>query len=187
MVVASPLIEAMESATMEAISIVDDDEEVQKWPPAPHIVQYKCEAQNPATLATVQNIRAKYPSIPLLPIINRMVIRDNTHPKYTWLLPGWLVEERTIQSTRKYKLVESGQKQGGMILTVPEGTHVVRFGNDAKINQDLTVVKGSTCAQVESIKCQWWVLPPHRRRSIYRAMVGPIRYWWDERVRSELG
>ncbi|GKV36973.1 hypothetical protein SLEP1_g45054 [Rubroshorea leprosula] len=59
------------------------------------------------------------------------------------------------------ELVESGQKQGGMILIVPEGTHAVRLGNDAEISQEITVEKGSTysvsfsaartCAQLESL------------------------------------
>ncbi|XP_024030933.1 uncharacterized protein LOC21404529 [Morus notabilis] len=59
------------------------------------------------------------------------------------------------------ELVESGQKQGGMILIVPQGRHAVRLGNDAEISQDLTVEKGSiysvtfsaarTCAQLESL------------------------------------
>ncbi|GLT59212.1 hypothetical protein SLA2020_320450 [Shorea laevis] len=59
------------------------------------------------------------------------------------------------------ELVESGQKQGGMILIVPEGTHAARLGNDAEISQEITVEKGSTysvsfsaartCAQLESI------------------------------------
>ncbi|KAM7271343.1 hypothetical protein ACFE04_030557 [Oxalis oulophora] len=69
-------------------------------------------------------------------------------------IPSW-------QSNGTVELVESGQKQGGMILIVPEGTHAVRLGNDAEISQDLTVEKGSTysitfsaartCAQLESI------------------------------------
>ncbi|XP_050234383.1 protein DUF642 L-GALACTONO-1,4-LACTONE-RESPONSIVE GENE 2 [Mercurialis annua] len=59
------------------------------------------------------------------------------------------------------ELVSSGQKQGGMILIVPGGTHAVRLGNDAEISQELTVEKGSvysvtfsaarTCAQMESL------------------------------------
>lgn len=59
------------------------------------------------------------------------------------------------------ELVESGQKQGGMILIVPQGRHAVRLGNDAEISQDIPVEKGSiysvtfsaarTCAQLESL------------------------------------
>lgn len=59
------------------------------------------------------------------------------------------------------ELVESGEKQGGMILIVPQGRHAVRLGNDAEISQDLTVEKGAvysvtfsaarTCAQLEAL------------------------------------
>lgn len=55
----------------------------------------------------------------------------------------------------------SGQKQGGMILIVPEGRHAVRLGNDAQISQDVKLEKGEiysitfsasrTCAQLESL------------------------------------
>ncbi|WCJ27392.1 hypothetical protein M5689_009139 [Euphorbia peplus] len=69
-------------------------------------------------------------------------------------IPEW-------KSKGTVELVSSGQKQGGMILIVPEGTHAVRLGNDAEISQELTVEKGSiysvtfsaarTCAQLESL------------------------------------
>lgn len=59
------------------------------------------------------------------------------------------------------ELVSSGQKQGGMILIVPQGSHAVRLGNDAEISQEVKVEKGSTysvtfsaartCAQLESL------------------------------------
>lgn len=65
------------------------------------------------------------------------------------------------KSNGTVELVESGQKQGGMILIVPQGRHAVRLGNDAEISQDLTVEKASiysvtfsaarTCAQLESL------------------------------------
>ncbi|XP_054803245.1 protein DUF642 L-GALACTONO-1,4-LACTONE-RESPONSIVE GENE 2 [Prosopis cineraria] len=65
------------------------------------------------------------------------------------------------KSTGTVELVQAGQKQGGMILIVPQGRHAARLGNDAEIRQDLTVEKGSiysvtfsaarTCAQLESI------------------------------------
>ncbi|KAM7264730.1 hypothetical protein ACFE04_002413 [Oxalis oulophora] len=73
------------------------------WPPVPRIVQYECESKTPATFVTIQKIKAKYPSRVLLPNITRIVIRDNTHSKFSWLLPGWVVEERTVRSRRKYK------------------------------------------------------------------------------------
>ncbi|XP_010540565.1 PREDICTED: uncharacterized protein LOC104814294 [Tarenaya hassleriana] len=69
-------------------------------------------------------------------------------------IPSW-------RSNGTVELVRSGQKQGGMILIVPQGRHAVRLGNDAEISQDLTVEKGSvysvtfsaarTCAQLESL------------------------------------
>ncbi|ERN07023.1 hypothetical protein AMTRI_Chr03g141980 [Amborella trichopoda] len=69
-------------------------------------------------------------------------------------IPGW-------QSNGTIELVSSGQKQGGMILIVPQGSHAARLGNDAEINQDIKLEKGSTysvtfsaartCAQLESI------------------------------------
>ncbi|KAJ9153188.1 hypothetical protein P3X46_026654 [Hevea brasiliensis] len=69
-------------------------------------------------------------------------------------IPSWKVSGAV-------ELVSSGQKQGGMILIVPGGTHAVRLGNDAEISQELTVEKGSiysvtfsaarTCAQLESL------------------------------------
>lgn len=69
-------------------------------------------------------------------------------------VPNW-------KSNGTVELVESGQKQGGMILIVPQGRHAVRLGNDAEISQEVTVEKGSiysvtfcaarTCAQLESL------------------------------------
>ncbi|XP_059304136.1 protein DUF642 L-GALACTONO-1,4-LACTONE-RESPONSIVE GENE 2-like [Lycium ferocissimum] len=69
-------------------------------------------------------------------------------------IPNW-------KTNGTVELVESGQKQGGMILIVPQGRHAVRLGNDAELSQDLKVEKGSiysvtfsaarTCAQLESL------------------------------------
>lgn len=69
-------------------------------------------------------------------------------------IPSW-------KSNGTVEVVESGQKQGGMILIVPQGRHAVRLGNDAEISQELKVEKGSiysitfsaarTCAQLESL------------------------------------
>ncbi|XP_042445147.1 uncharacterized protein LOC122030061 isoform X1 [Zingiber officinale] len=69
-------------------------------------------------------------------------------------LPGW-----TVNGT--VELVESGQKQGGMILIVPEGSRALRLGNEAQISQGLQLEKGAsyavtfsaarTCAQLESL------------------------------------
>lgn len=57
--------------------------------------------------------------------------------------------------------IRSGQKQGDMLLVVPEGAYAVRLGNDASIKQRLAVTPGAyysltfsaarTCAQEEKI------------------------------------
>ncbi|XP_008792993.2 uncharacterized protein LOC103709448 [Phoenix dactylifera] len=72
----------------------------------------------------------------------------------TTSLPGW-----TINGT--VELIESDQRQGGMILIVPQGKHAVRLGNEAEVSQDLELEKGSTysvtfsaartCAQLEAL------------------------------------
>ncbi|KAE9598995.1 hypothetical protein Lal_00022589 [Lupinus albus] len=69
-------------------------------------------------------------------------------------IPSW-------KSNGTVEIVSSGEKQGGMILIVPQGRHAVRLGNDAEISQELEVEKGSiysvtfsaarTCAQLESL------------------------------------
>ncbi|KAF8704264.1 hypothetical protein HU200_031763 [Digitaria exilis] len=57
--------------------------------------------------------------------------------------------------------IGSGQQQGDMILTVPEGAHAVRLGNEASIQQQISVTPGlyycitfrasRTCAQDEKL------------------------------------
>ncbi|XXG55988.1 hypothetical protein AAC387_Pa03g3527 [Persea americana] len=57
--------------------------------------------------------------------------------------------------------IESGHKQGDMLLVVPEGAFAVRLGNEASIKQRVNVVKGMyysltfsaarTCAQEEKL------------------------------------
>lgn len=57
--------------------------------------------------------------------------------------------------------IRSGQKQGDMLLVVPEGAYAVRLGNEASIKQRIKVVKGMyysitfvaarTCAQEERL------------------------------------
>ncbi|KAJ6758549.1 hypothetical protein OIU74_025236 [Salix koriyanagi] len=69
--------------------------------------------------------------------------------------------------------IKSGQKQGDMLLVVPEGAYAVRLGNEASIKQTLNLTKGMyysitfsaarTCAQEEklniSVSPEWGVLP----------------------------
>ncbi|KAL6650957.1 hypothetical protein ACP70R_009882 [Stipagrostis hirtigluma subsp. patula] len=57
--------------------------------------------------------------------------------------------------------ISSGQKQGEMVLPVPEGAHAVRLGNDATVQQRIDVTPGAhysitfsaarTCAQAEQL------------------------------------
>lgn len=57
--------------------------------------------------------------------------------------------------------IKSGQKQGDMLLVVPEGAFAVRLGNEASIKQKIQVIKGlyysltfsaaRTCAQEERL------------------------------------
>lgn len=57
--------------------------------------------------------------------------------------------------------IKSGQKQGDMLLVVPEGAYAVRLGNEASIKQRIKVTKGiyysitfsaaRTCAQEERL------------------------------------
>ncbi|XP_061346254.1 BIIDXI-like protein At5g11420 [Gastrolobium bilobum] len=81
-------------------------------------------------------------------------------------IPGW-----EISGYVEY--IKSGQKQGDMLLVVPEGAYAVRLGNEASIKQKIKVIKGMyysitfvvarTCAQDErlnvSVAPDWVVLP----------------------------
>ena len=69
--------------------------------------------------------------------------------------------------------IKAGQKQGDMLLLVPEGAYAVRLGNEASIKQRINVTKGMyysitfsaarTCAQEErlnvSVTPEYGVLP----------------------------
>ncbi|KAF6145127.1 hypothetical protein GIB67_013478, partial [Kingdonia uniflora] len=93
------------------------------------------------------------------------------------------------------ELIESGQKQGGMILIVPQGLHAVRLGNDAEINQELKLDKGSvysisfsaarTCAQLESLNVS---VPPASQtidlQTLY-SVQGWDTYAWAFQADSE--
>ena len=86
-------------------------------------------------------------------------------------IPNW-----TISGFVEY--IKSGQKQGDMLLVVPEGDYAVRLGNEASIKQKLKLIKGSfysitfsaarTCAQEEKLnvsvvptteKRDWGIIP----------------------------
>ncbi|OMO80680.1 hypothetical protein COLO4_23985 [Corchorus olitorius] len=71
-----------------------------------------------------------------------------------YAIPGWINEGFV-------EYIKSGQKQGDMLLVVPEGAYAVRLGNEASIKQKLKVIKGlyysltfcaaRTCAQEERL------------------------------------
>ncbi|KAF7814342.1 uncharacterized protein G2W53_028311 [Senna tora] len=86
-------------------------------------------------------------------------------------IPSW-----TISGFVEY--IKSGQKQGDMLLVVPEGAYAVRLGNEASIRQKVKLTKGGfysltlsaarTCAQEEKLnvsvaptteKTDWGVFP----------------------------
>lgn len=85
----------------------------------------------------------------------------NRHAIPNWELSGFV------------EYIKSGQKQGDMLLVVPEGAFAVRLGNEASIKQRVSVTKGMnyaitfcaarTCAQEEtlniSVSPEWGVLP----------------------------
>lgn len=85
----------------------------------------------------------------------------NRHAIPNWELSGFV------------EYIKSGQKQGDMLLVVPEGAFAVRLGNEASIKQRVSVTKGMnyaitfcaarTCAQEEqlnvSVTPEWGVLP----------------------------
>ncbi|KAK9079472.1 hypothetical protein SSX86_001144 [Deinandra increscens subsp. villosa] len=69
-------------------------------------------------------------------------------------IPGW-------KTFGFVEYIKSGQKQGDMLLVVPEGAYAVRLGNEATIEQTINVTKGMyysitfsaarTCAQEETL------------------------------------
>lgn len=81
-------------------------------------------------------------------------------------IPGWEI-------TGFVEYIESGHKQGDMLLPVPEGYYAIRLGNEASIKQVLKLTKGKfyaitfsaarTCAQDErlnvSVSPFWGILP----------------------------
>lgn len=88
-------------------------------------------------------------------------VLTNPHAIPKWEISGFV------------EYIKSGQKQGDMLLVVPEGAFAVRLGNEASIKQKVKVVKGMyysltfsaarTCAQEErlnvSVAGDWGVLP----------------------------
>lgn len=77
----------------------------------------------------------------------------------TKLIGKFALPEWEISGFVEY--IKSGQKQGDMLLVVPEGAFAVRLGNDASIKKKLRLTKGMyysitfsaarTCAQAEKL------------------------------------
>jgi len=73
----------------------------------------------------------------------------NPHGIQSWEITGFV------------EYIKSGQKQGDMLLVVPEGAYAIRLGNEASIKQKVAVQKGMyyaitfsaarTCAQEEKL------------------------------------
>ncbi|XP_034917676.1 BIIDXI-like protein At5g11420 [Populus alba] len=95
--------------------------------------------------------------------------------------------------------IKAGQKQGDMLLVVPEGAYAVRLGNEASIKQRLNLTKGMyysitfsaarTCAQEEtlniSVSPEWGVLPMQTMYSsngwdsyawAFKALISPVEF-----------
>ncbi|CAI0416746.1 unnamed protein product [Linum tenue] len=82
-----------------------------------------------------------------------------TSLKGTEVLGRFAIPEWEISGFVEY--IKSGQKQGDMLLVVPEGAFAVRLGNEASIKQRVKVIKGMyysltfcaarTCAQEEKL------------------------------------
>ncbi|KAM1772096.1 hypothetical protein ACFX11_046836 [Malus domestica] len=83
----------------------------------------------------------------------------NPHAIPNWEISGFV------------EYIKSGQKQGDMLLVVPEGGFAVRLGNEASIKQKLKVKKGGfysitfsaarTCAQEETLNVS--IIPTLRK------------------------
>ncbi|CAL0319173.1 unnamed protein product [Lupinus luteus] len=93
--------------------------------------------------------------------LNGTVVTGGRYAIPSWEISGFV------------EYIKSGQKQGDMLLVVPEGSYAVRLGNKASIKQKIKVIKGMyysitfmvarTCAQDEklnvSVAPDWVVLP----------------------------
>ncbi|CAK9164832.1 unnamed protein product [Ilex paraguariensis] len=86
--------------------------------------------------------------------------------------------------------IKSGQKQGDMLLIVPEGTSAVRLGNEAAIKQKVKVINGMfysltfsaarTCAQEEKLNVS---VSPNSERNDWGMLPVQTTYssdGWDE-------
>ncbi|KAK9741807.1 hypothetical protein RND81_03G129900 [Saponaria officinalis] len=104
-------------------------------------------------------------------------------------IPNWEV-------TGFVEYIKSGQKQGDMLLVVPEGAYAIRLGNEASIKQRVNVTKGMyyaitfsaarTCAQEEqlnvSVAPEFGVLP---MQTLYSSS-GWDSYAWGWQAKSNV-
>ncbi|KAL6986973.1 hypothetical protein U1Q18_012733 [Sarracenia purpurea var. burkii] len=72
-----------------------------------HKVQFAVVADNisPLSLSTLQKMQQKRRK--MLRAGTICAIFDNSSPGYGWLLPGWIAEERTVESGRVYRVMSS--------------------------------------------------------------------------------
>ncbi|KAL6650958.1 hypothetical protein ACP70R_009883 [Stipagrostis hirtigluma subsp. patula] len=95
----------------------------------------------------------------LLPNGNFEEAPDRTQLNGTRVMGRYAIPRWEITGFVEY--IGSGQKQGDMLLPVPEGAYAVRLGNEASIQQPLAVAPGTrysvtfsaarTCAQAEQL------------------------------------
>ncbi|KAL6903619.1 hypothetical protein ACP4OV_004432 [Aristida adscensionis] len=95
----------------------------------------------------------------LLPNGNFEAAPDKKHLNGSRVTGRYAIPRWEIAGFVEY--IGSGQKQGDMLLPVPEGAYAVRLGNDASIRQSLSVAPGAcyaitfsaarTCAQAEAL------------------------------------
>ncbi|KAG7020370.1 hypothetical protein SDJN02_17054 [Cucurbita argyrosperma subsp. argyrosperma] len=115
---------------------------------------------------------------------------NGTVVKGQFAIPAW-----EISGFVEY--IKSGQKQGDMLLVVPEGAFAVRLGNEASIKQKIKVVKGvyysitfsaaRTCAQEErlniSVAPDWGVLP---MQTLYNSNGWDLYAWAFQATADEV-
>nr|GMD98165.1 uncharacterized protein LOC109153025 [Ipomoea batatas] len=108
------------------------------------------------------------------------VIDPGAIPK--WVISGFV------------EYIKSGEKQGDMVLVVPQGSYAVRLGEDASITTTVRITKGGyyslsftfvrTCAQEERLNVSvspnsepndWGILPLQTMYSIALKLLNPPR------------
>ncbi|XP_044508078.1 uncharacterized protein LOC123227370 [Mangifera indica] len=75
---------------------------------------------SPSARATLEKVKQRFIGKPLKPG-TRCVMLDNSFRGYGWLLPGWIAEERRMQSGRIYRYYYD--PEGRIYKTRHEVTH----------------------------------------------------------------